>query len=295
MKNRIRYDKKYFSKNIILNKLFSLNPKNTEMKLLPYEKRMGIEPDEKITYKLNKHGLRSDNYKKKHNGLHILFAGDSSVEGGSNSIDNIWTTILYNKIKESEKVSGYYSIGLSGLGIQTIVQQILIYIEEYGKPDYIFAMYPDFFRYFKWDKTAERWKFAISAETLDGHVLKRSDDTHSLIWQKLFNTEEVSEDEERSILINHILLLRIFESFCNIMNIKYIWSTWDQINEESLLKTELFNNIISVMNKEELEEYFKSHPDEPKIARDNFHHGIAYNKFWANKYYEKYKEINGKN
>lgn len=291
MRNRIKYDKNFFSRNLILKNLFSLNPANMEINLLPYESRMGLEPDKDIRYKMNEYGLRSDSFKKNHDGLHILFAGDSSVEGSSNKLENIWTHILYSKIKEKEKVSGYYSVGLGGLGIPTIIQQVLIYIEEYGKPDYLFIMYPDFFRYFKWDKETNKWKFTVSAETLDGHALKGTDDEHSIIWAKLFTTNEVSEEEELNILINQILLLRIFESFCKIMGIKYVWSTWDKINEQSLLESEVFKNLISVMNKEELDEYFSSHPDEPQVARDNFHHGIAYNKFWANKYYNRYMEI----
>jgi hypothetical protein len=294
MRNRIKYNKDFFSRGLILKNLFSLNPANMEINLLPFESRMGLKPDKDITYKMNEYGLRSDSFKKDHKGLHILFAGDSSVEGSSNKIEDIWTSILYNKIKKQKEVSGYYSVGLGGLGIPTIIQQVLIYIEEYGKPDCLFIMYPDFFRYFKWDKETKRWKFTVSAETLDGHALKGDDDKHAIVWAKLFTTNEVSEEEELNILINQILLLKIFESFCKIMDIKYVWSTWDKINEKSLLESEVFENLISVMDEKELNDYFETHPDEPQMARDNFHHGIAYNKFWAEKYYDKYIQLNSR-
>lgn len=91
----------------------------------------------------NKHGLRSDDFKKEHDGLHILFAGCSVTFGDGMFEEYSWPMITYNKIKETEKVSGYYNVALNGANHIDIYGQVWAYIKEIGDPDVIFINFPD--------------------------------------------------------------------------------------------------------------------------------------------------------
>lgn len=102
---------------------------------------LGIDP--LSLYSVNKNHLRSDDFKKKHDGLHILFAGCSVTAGEGLPLDYTWSKIVYNKIKEESNVSGYYNIAQPGASPIDIVEQIITYTGEFGNPDIIFVNFPD--------------------------------------------------------------------------------------------------------------------------------------------------------
>jgi hypothetical protein len=93
--------------------------------------------------------IRTDEYKKEHNAKHILFAGCSVTHGiGIPDPEDIWTNIVYNKIKETENVSGFYSVAYPAHSITMQVSMIMRYISEYSKPDVIFFNLPSSARTF---------------------------------------------------------------------------------------------------------------------------------------------------
>ena len=61
------------------------------------EKHVDVN-DKSVEYNLNEDYFRSDNFKKEHDGLHILFSGCSESEGVGANIEYAWTHILYKKI-----------------------------------------------------------------------------------------------------------------------------------------------------------------------------------------------------
>lgn len=93
--------------------------------------------------------VRTDKYTSQHEGKHILFAGCSVTHGvGIPDPEDVWTNIVYNKIKETEKVSGFYSVAYPAHSITMQVSMIMRYISEYGKPDVIFFNLPSSARTF---------------------------------------------------------------------------------------------------------------------------------------------------
>ena len=96
-----------------------------------------------VDYKLNKYGLRSDEFTQDHSGLHILFAGCSNTYGLGTDLENVWATRLYNKIKETTNVSTYNNIGINAGSIIEIVFHVFRYIEKFGNPDVIFILLPE--------------------------------------------------------------------------------------------------------------------------------------------------------
>ena len=97
-------------------------------------------------YSLNSHGLRSDEFRKKHSGTHIVFAGCSITFGEGLPIEKTWSRILHDRISSFEKTSGYFNIAAPGLTPIESIYQIENYMAEFGKPDVIFLNLPDFER-----------------------------------------------------------------------------------------------------------------------------------------------------
>lgn len=103
--------------------------------------RLGM--DIRDFYVLNKQGYRSDEFKKEHDGLHVMFAGCSNTFGDSMFKEYIWSYQVYERLSELAKVDGYYTTGVPGADIFEVMSQIIKYIRNVGMPDIVFVNLPD--------------------------------------------------------------------------------------------------------------------------------------------------------
>lgn len=106
-------------------------------------------------YKINSSGLRSDEFKSDHEGLHVLFAGCSNTFGDGMFLEHLWSHKLYRMIDQASQTSGYFNIGFPGADPLQIFSQIILYIEKFGNPDVIFINIPDTPRNPELAKTSE--------------------------------------------------------------------------------------------------------------------------------------------
>lgn len=266
--------------NLIENKYFGILNPNSEDFLMPYEKDLGIKPSHEITYKYNNIGFRCDDFVKTHDGLHMLFAGCSETEGASNKIEDVWSYILYNKIKEVIPVSGYYNVGKAGLTISAVVMNIFQYMYDYGMPDYIFVQFPDQTRYVTWSEEDGLYpKYQVLG-----------DNVSDIKWDIFFTKHKEPEVLNINILYNYLLLKNLIQ-FCHINNIKLIWSSWHSPSIEKFSSnTSMLDGYIdtSTLNKEHWDIKIKD-----LKARDGYHFGRGFHKIWATKFYEAF--LNDKN
>jgi len=109
-------------------------------------KESDIEMSDVYSKHPNSYGLRSDEFQKTHDGKHMIFAGCSVTFGEALPAQYTWPKIVYNRIMEKHKVSGYYNLGINGATHLTILNQVFSYIEEFGDPDVIFINFPDLSR-----------------------------------------------------------------------------------------------------------------------------------------------------
>lgn len=224
-------------------------------------KNKNIVKDENITYKLNNEGFRSDDFKKDHTGTHILFTGCSETFGVGASIDTVWSKIVYDNLSKDNLLSGYFNLGHPGMGMYTILKEILIYIENYSKPDIICMLAPNFERSYGWNGE----KFVID---LDYHNNPSQKKYYEQMYESMF-------------------LYSIIEMFCRLFKIKLVWSTWSLEDSYNIEVSKYFNNFISVTNAQEYLDWLmnkdnlrNSHKDS-EIRRDNQHHGTDSHSYWA--------------
>jgi hypothetical protein len=152
----------------------------------------------------------------------ILFAGCSVTYGVGVPVETIWTS----RVAELLNVTSYVSLGWHGASAQSIVANIYKYIQKYGKPAKILALFPDPYRLpivadsrnltFSGSKTT-------TSHPVDAHLNLRRDDV--VKYSKAPHAVEeilVPEVGFRSA----IDAIHSLEVFCKASGIDLIWSSW---------------------------------------------------------------------
>lgn len=103
----------------------------------------GSKTIEDIIRKANSSGLRSDEFTDNHDGLHVLFAGCSVTFGDGMPDDLIWPSLVYSRLSDTHKMSGFYNVAFNGANHIQIIHQVYKYIGLYGNPDIILINLPD--------------------------------------------------------------------------------------------------------------------------------------------------------
>jgi hypothetical protein len=125
-------------KDLFASNLGAFNIYYTEKELQKYD--MTIYD---LYKKRNSNGLRSDEFKKDHSGLHVLFAGCSITFGDAMFLEETWSYKTHQMIERETKTSGYFNIGMNGATVLEVLGQTFKYIVKYGNPDVIFLNLPD--------------------------------------------------------------------------------------------------------------------------------------------------------
>lgn len=238
--------------------------------LSPYEELLGIEDDGSIVYTLNSSGQRCDEFTKSHSGKHVIFAGCSYTSGESLPYMENWSGRLYNKIKQNNDLSGYYTVAYPGGGIDVIINNIFQYCDIYGTPDIIFMLIPETSRKFSWAR--DRYYSLISP--YNGEYFF---DSHGGFENALYYSYN---------------LIKNLEIFCNKMGIKLIWSTWVE-KEGDFFKTMNFTNYVHItLNdlKKNLTNYQLISDKYFNMARDNSHPGVGYSDSVSNIFLKEFNE-----
>jgi hypothetical protein len=216
--------------------------------------------------------FRSDEFKKNHDGLHILFNGCSCTQGDGLLLEEMWSKKVYEKINKIKKCSGYYNIALSGTSVMNQIILFFKYFKAYGNPNIIFFNITDNLRFYIYDE--KNYKNAFFEKESKNII-------NLLIYQYYF----------------------MLDQYCKANNIKLFTFTWigkvegyeDEEYEKILNK---FDSFYKIDQKELLNfifEYKELNKDKSfakyiERARDNDHPGIASNEYWANFIYKKYME-----
>lgn len=268
-----------FSVDFFKDNYFGNLKPNIKESIMFYEKQLDVKED-LVTYEYNNMGFRCDDFTKDKDGMHILFGGCSETEGAANLLEDVWAKVLYNKIKESNSVAGYYNVGKAGLTTSTAIMNVFQYIYDYGCPDYIFLYFPDQVRHINWSKDKG---FFPTYEAQNVNI-------GDMQWRSFFNQTKLPEVVNINILYTHFLFKTLIQ-FCEMNNIKLFWSTWHEPSSlPEIVGEDLFDSYVSMFPLSK--EYWKIKIGELR-ARDQYHCGKGFHRVWAERFYEAF--INDKN
>lgn len=174
-----------------------------------------------IEYKHNKQNYRSPEFAEN---IDAIFAGCSNTYGVGLVEEARWSNIIANRMNFS-----FVNLAIPGASAALIVSEILHYIKVYGKPKYIFCMFPDLARittYVKRDLNApyDGWGDYGLTQT---HMMSHGDLSQRPKYiKKPYAYEDVLSVE--TSYFYSLKAIQMLEQFCSAMNIKLHWGVfWD--------------------------------------------------------------------
>jgi hypothetical protein len=236
--------------------------------------------DDSVRYYFNSLGYRSDEFTDLHDGEHILFAGCSETEGYGGNLDTNWAYIMYTELAKKKKLSGFFNLSSAAWGHETITNNIMRYIESYGKPDKIYMLLPNIARKYEWEGTHKnREHYAHKLKTpyyVENHISE---------WFGEPRLQQTLE-EQRSDIVRFTILLRMFEEYCISNGIDLIWSSWSEPDAINYKNLNVFKKFVLVPYKAEVlleSKSFVVDKDKEKylIRKRDWHHGYLYHYLWA--------------
>ncbi len=247
---------------------------NYDKEYLTYSCHGETDIDDKgFSYRVNKYGFRANTFKKlDKNKTNIISAGCSVTFGMSLPQEKIWPTLLEDKIKHNKTDIHFDNLGISGIDSIQEIRNIYLYIEKYGKPDYIFICLPPIYRFPELDaqsnalSTKQEVSWIPTKEALEDFIAKH------------FKKYGVHT-------FHSIATMKNFEQYCHDTGIKLFWFSWDHSTQE-YYKMFKFKNIIGYDFK--THDYGKSDEKYWDFARDNSHLGIKYHIAFSDIFYKEF-------
>lgn len=171
-----------------------------------------------IDYILNSYGYRCDEFKNQE----ILVLGCSQTEGHGLPIELTWPYLVSKKINKE-----YISLAKGGDGAQAQITKAFKFFEEFYNPKYIFAAFP-----------MARLEVPLinitSKNSIKNDVSIGKGMLSNKLIQKFSKAPHIIEHvlpEEFAIFYN-IVFIKMLIQYCNVNNIKLIWTDWRDTNIE---------------------------------------------------------------
>ena len=193
--------------------------------------------------------------KKDINKTKVVFAGCSEGTGLGGNINQSWPGIVYDNIKDSMNLDGFYNISVDNFGFQKIIMNCLSYVKEYGSPDIFIVLFPDVPRVTKW-----------------------LNDGYTVDWHNpyLLDVPENLESFMNS-LVEFISHVHLFEEYCKAKDIKLVWSIWSNKENEIFKTIKIFKNFVEFDYSIALNELNVIN----KITKRDGHQGEYAHTIWA--------------
>jgi len=235
----------------------------------------GAVPDKVNSYRFNSLGFRDDEFSR----VDLLIAGCSVTMGEGVPEDRIWGNVAADMLGIKSKAN----IGHRGGSVYSIIMYSMAYIKTYGKPKYIFCLFPDLSRL---NIPLTKGITADFNQPNEGEgvgsimniPIKNMTDTSAApkYMKSPYNLSQILPVDVS--IYQAMMQISMFSMYCSSANIKFIWSTWDQSFNDSVKR--YIKNFPEYVDY--LENYFgivsnknsKCHLDLLKKYETNFYRGL---------------------
>lgn len=252
-----------------------------------------VEP---IPYSLNSHGYRSSEFNKDND---ILILGCSQTYGKGMHNEFTWPEIFCNSIDKT-----YSRVAFPGDSIGGQVYKAFKYFEEIGNPKIVLGLFP-LYR-LEYVSVPEKFIAVLRSGNKQYEQMMPGiayfEDQYFLKMSKAPHDPEHIVPKEFAIFYNFIFI-KMLEQYCESNNIKLIWSIYDneeisngieeeyKISKNYLNTSDMFKNMRCQSNNlKHCSREFVNHKLYD-LAADSGHWGIHMHRHFAEKFIEKYKEV----
>lgn len=270
---------------IFFNTIDAVDRRKDEEFLINYEVLDNdYDQDDTVRYYFNSLGYRSDEFTKHHDGEHILFAGCSETEGQGGNLESLWSHMVYKKLSETKKISGFFNLSRGGWGHDLIIANIIQYINTYGKPNKIYILFPNLSRDFEWKGVRDGEEFYNYIGKSPYYYLKNV----RLADGTMKPNQGLKEQREQ--VVKFINLVKLFEEYCTSNNIDLVWSTYSIPDGENYKNLNIFKNFIEMSDAQKILSDYKDLIDEEVYSKKNLlwkrdgHSGYLYHYWWSQRF-----------
>jgi len=186
-----------------------------------------INKDPQVTYKLNKHGFRSENFETlKNSNLNVLVSGCSITYGQGVFQENSWSELFAKTLTSNHsKPVKMYNLGVMGASTYLIIKNLMAFIRKYGAPDQIYLLLPPYSRKLIYDEASDNFKNVIMSKHGYKELAYKKDPS-----VKRFFDSYCEEDA----LLFVTTLMGIFEDFCEAKKIDLTWTSYGTISDDDV-------------------------------------------------------------
>lgn len=229
----------------IIGEIEPEQPINLHNALTLIQDNIYFDPSDRIHKRINSDGHRGPEFSKN---IDILFTGCSQTYGLGVKDGTIWGELVAKDLNLS-----YNNLSYRGASVMQIVYNIFNYCEKYGNPKYILCTFPSFARTHVFIDSeiltsAPYDKVLIEKYGADKGPYRAINISYNNKYVKLpAKVEEVFPNEHR-VWVN-LMFISMLETYCNLNNIKLLWTTWLDIyeNNNKLMSTK-FKNFFRLSN-----------------------------------------------
>lgn len=191
----------------------------------------------------------------------ILIAGDTITHPGCGPDYNYkWPVLLSKELNQD-----FHSVALMGSSVVEQVKRIFAYIEKYGKPKYIFAIFSQFNR-MEIPKNEYFYKYYrdTSKKEIEPTNIRQAciiGDTNNQKLTIPYDPEFLFSEEFPQLY--SALFIQILEQYCKEAGIVLVWSTWSSnqdkiINKAISINSSKYAGYFSVKNEDWQIDYDKN-------------------------------------
>lgn len=262
------------------------------LKKIPPEVIISGRENWEVNYKYNKDFFRCDNFKKEHDGLHIVFGGCSNTEGVGAPIEKTWSHMIYEELSKDYKVSGYFNLGKGGYGWHKIISSFIDYEKNFGSPDIFVVNHPNILRDYYWNPSQDEWIYAqqypYAAEGTEEEIEESKNFKKGHPYHGININVFPTLDEYRRGFPVFLTSWNLFIEYCNSKNIKVVWGLWDACGQVSMTSCDLFEESY-VDIKSISEDFVESIRKDGKLEKDDMdardgHPGFLVQLYWKNQF-----------
>jgi len=222
-------------------------------------------------YKINKDGFRTKHLEKLNSdNTNVLFLGCSVTSGVGLPEELVWTSIVTDEMNKKFGNVVSYNLAVHGTGVDQNFHNLRVFIDKYGKPDYVFILLPGFERFVIYNQEG-RLFLEITKASKGSEMYKKFRVVKELI----------KHGSLEDLILSAVEKIHMIEFLCKSLDIKLLWSTWHE-GYMKICEEVDFKNYIHVHTKEIPEN--KNNTPYWAIARDLSHFGSAYHEIVANKF-----------
>lgn len=231
----------------------------------------GAVPDKVNSYRFNSLGFRDDEFSR----VDLLIAGCSVTMGEGVPEDRIWGNVAADMLGIESKAN----IGHRGGSVYSIIAYSMAYIKTYGKPKYVFCLFPDLSRL---NVPLSR---GITADFTEPFTVPNRGSIVNIPIKNMTDTSEAPKYMKVPYNLSQILpidvaihqammQIQMFSMYCEAAGIKFLWSTWDASFNESIQKFKSnFPEYIDYLSSYQ-KESDSCHPELLDKYGINFHRGL---------------------